>query len=78
MSEQKIDSKKSLENSTISSVVETVVRHVELGKPWECECGEEHELGTYVVAHWDVKLIHTCDCKRKHSLQSGCLRLLGA
>lgn len=50
-------------------------RSVELGKPWECECGKSHELGGYVAAHWNDKLIHTCECGRKHIIENGTLSL---
>lgn len=43
---------------------------------WQCECGEEHVAGVYVMAHWDEELIHTCDCGRKHSTLRGYVTLL--
>lgn len=37
-----------------------------------CECGEFHEFGVYVMAHWDELLIHTCDkCGRQHEVKRG-------
>ena len=42
---------------------------------WTCECGKINSLGAYVAAHWDVKLIHTCECKRKHSVHRGIIKL---
>jgi hypothetical protein len=50
---------------------------VKIGKPWRCECGVKYTLSAYVIAHWNIKLIHTCvNCKRKHGLHSGVLSTL--
>ncbi len=50
-------------------------RKVKPGDKWLCECGKEHELGMYVAAHWDERLLHTCDCGRVHSLKNGVIEL---
>lgn len=41
-----------------------------------CECGQHHVFGVYIAAHWDERLIHTCDCGRKHSVCRGHVSLL--
>ena len=41
-------------------------------KSFVCVCGTEHEFGLYVLAHWDIRLAHTCDaCGAKHSVLRG-------
>ena len=44
---------------------------LEPGGKWQCPCGEQHELGGYVSAHWTIDLAHTCDCGRKRKLCEG-------
>lgn len=56
--------------------VERKVIRLEPSDTWKCECGNEHALGGYVAAHWTEKLIHTCDCGRKHSIRRGLLELV--
>jgi len=41
-----------------------------------CECGKFIEFGAYVLAHWDIELTHTCDCGRKHTVESGSVTLI--
>jgi len=44
----------------------------EIAKGWTCECGKEHKFGSYVYAHWDMTLLHTCEfCQRKHEVIQG-------
>ena len=49
----------------------------ELGGAWKCECGKEHKLsGAYLAAHWDIELVHNCDCGLVHTVQSGFITLV--
>lgn len=41
---------------------------------WVCTCGKEHDLGPYVAAHWDILLVHKCDCGIERSFRSGILK----
>jgi Zn ribbon nucleic-acid-binding protein len=34
-------------------------------------CGKEHKWSVYVFAHYDIELVHTCDCGQKVHLCSG-------
>lgn len=36
-----------------------------------CECGKFHKYPAYVIAHWDIELVHKCDCGRKHIILCG-------
>jgi len=38
---------------------------------FKCACGKVHALGSYVCAHWNEKLQHTCECGRVNLVQSG-------
>jgi len=41
-------------------------------KGYTCKCGEFHPYVSWVFAHWDVKLLHSCDkCKRENTLLRG-------
>ena len=45
-------------------------------KGFTCECGEFHEFGVWVAAHWSLSLVHTCDkCGRKHNVCRGLVTL---
>jgi transcription elongation factor Elf1 len=36
------------------------------------QCGEEHIFPSYVFAHWDEHLTHTCpNCGARHSVYQG-------
>ena len=39
------------------------------------KCGKEHAFPAYVYAHWDMEVIHTCDCGAKHVLLRGVARV---
>lgn len=44
----------------------------ETPKGFTCKCGAYHAFGVYVIAHWDLQLIHTCSkCKRSHHVRQG-------
>lgn len=43
---------------------------------WTCNCGKEHELPAYAVAHWSTCLEFTCSCTRTYSLIRGILTLI--
>ena len=38
---------------------------------YECRCKRLNEYPIYVHAHWDVRLLHTCDCGRKNEILRG-------
>lgn len=39
---------------------------------YTCECEDEHVFPSYVYAHWDTELTHTCGtCGRKNILHRG-------
>jgi len=40
-------------------------------KAFECGCGKEEVLGSYVFAHWNDVLYHNCECGRRNKLRSG-------
>lgn len=42
-------------------------------KGYTCECGKFHKFSAYVYAHYDVELVHACDCGRKNTLIGGCV-----
>jgi hypothetical protein len=42
-----------------------------LTQAFECACGKEERLGVYVFAHYQDKLLHTCDCGRVNVIQNG-------
>lgn len=41
---------------------------------FKCACGKEHLLSSYVFAHWDERLVHTCSCGRKNIVQRGVVK----
>lgn len=43
----------------------------DLTKGFTCECGKYEKYSVYVYAHWDVKLIFTCECGIKYSIIKG-------
>lgn len=44
----------------------------EMKKGFICECGERHEFGMWVAAHWGERLVHTCPkCGRVHNVCRG-------
>jgi len=50
-----------------------------LPEGFTCECGTKHEFSSYVYAHWDVPLVHTCpECGRKHDVFRGKATLSGS
>ncbi len=49
---------------------------LELPTGFTCTCGTAHKFPPYVYAHFDERLIHTCDnCGAKHSILKGKSRL---
>lgn len=34
-------------------------------------CQTYHAFGPYVLAHWDLPLVHTCPCGAKHDIREG-------
>lgn len=45
---------------------------VPLPKGYQCpKCKTDHEFPSYVFAHWDVLLTHTCGCGSVNKLRSG-------
>lgn len=49
----------------------TPVPSEKLAKSFTCSCGKEHAFVPYVFAHWDVMLVHTCDCGALHHIRQG-------
>jgi len=48
-----------------------------LPEGFTCECGGHHRFPAYVYAHWDTRLIHTCDvCDRQHAIIRGTVSLI--
>lgn len=43
---------------------------------YTCKCGKYHKFPVYVIAHWDIELVHTCDCGRKYSILCGIAELI--
>lgn len=43
---------------------------------WNCECGKVNTFDAYVAAHWQDKLVHVCECGRKHQVWQGKITLL--
>ena len=41
------------------------------GGSWVCACGITHKLTGYISVHWNERIIHSCYCKRKVSIQRG-------
>lgn len=37
------------------------------------KCGKRNEFGAYVAAHYQEKLIHTCECGKRSSVQHYCV-----
>ena len=50
--------------------------YLRVGNSWRCECGKEHPVGAYAAAHWEIELVHVCECGRQHVLQNGWLVLV--
>ena len=43
-----------------------------LAKGYTCrKCKTEHKYPSYVYAHWDEVLDHTCECGAVHSIYQG-------
>jgi len=40
-------------------------------KRFQCGCGAQHTLASYVYAHWQEKLWHHCECGRRNIVQNG-------
>ena len=39
---------------------------------YECECGREHELSMWAIAHRTIKILHVCaKCNRHNTLLDG-------
>ncbi len=36
-----------------------------------CECGIRNDYPAYVKAHWSVRLVYSCACKRQYILHRG-------
>lgn len=34
-------------------------------------CGRAERFGAYVYAHWDIELVHTCECGQQHTIVEG-------
>ena len=52
-------------------------KQYKIGDTWKCECGKEHKLsGCYLAAHWDIELVHNCDCGRMHTVKNGVIKLV--
>lgn len=46
-----------------------------LVKGFTCECGTWHAFPSYVFAHWDDRLTHTCpECKAVHDVRRGVVK----
>lgn len=44
----------------------------EFPRSFNCtKCGKNHHFTAYVIAHWDDKLVHTCDCGALHNIRRG-------
>lgn len=44
----------------------------ELPKGFECSaCRAKITFSSYVYAHWDEMLVHTCTCGKKHEIVRG-------
>ena len=44
----------------------------ELSDGFNCStCGTYQKYSAYVFAHWDIELIHTCECNAKHRIKRG-------
>lgn len=43
----------------------------ELPKGYKCTCGKFNEYPAYVYAHWDIELVHTCDCGKIWTICEG-------
>ena len=40
-----------------------------------CECGADHMFPSYVFAHWEVELIHKCECGRSNVICRGKVKI---
>jgi len=39
---------------------------------YTCKCGQYHPAGSYGAAHWQERLLHTCDnCGRQNTIKAG-------
>jgi hypothetical protein len=38
---------------------------------YTCKCGLQNEFAPYVFAHWNVQIVHSCDCGRKNCILRG-------
>jgi hypothetical protein len=47
----------------------------DLPKGYTCACGKEHRFPSYVYAHWDMLLTHTCECGRENEMVRGIVRI---
>jgi len=45
----------------VSKHVRQVGDHIEAGELWKCICGKLHGLSVYIIAHWNIEMVHTCD-----------------
>jgi hypothetical protein len=54
-----------------------IVGDFEPSEKWPCECGELHDFGAYVAAHWRDRLTHTCpQCGAEHEVHAGRVTLV--
>jgi len=54
------------------SLPKVEVRDDDTPKGFTCECGKKHNFSAYVFAHWNERLVHTCDqCNRLHTICAG-------
>ena len=42
---------------------------------YRCECGADHMFPSYVFAHWEVELIHKCECGRSNVICRGKVKI---
>lgn len=42
-----------------------------MNKTYTCKCGKEHEFSIWVIGHWNVRILHSCDCGRKNEICRG-------
>lgn len=43
----------------------------EIPKTYTCTCGRVHEFAAWVYAHWNILLVHRCECRRVNQLLRG-------
>lgn len=53
------------------------MQQVKPGDSWQCECGKTHKLSDRIHANWSQENFHACECKRKHSIKAGAIKLVG-